>query len=441
MDCRQPSPLRFASPMPNPQAEDGWYKRRSYLHFDLPLSYDSAHELVRNPQKVAKHSFYPLVRFVISTKKLIRDGLPERFDHKPKERDIRYASHADAHIYSFYAEQLLGKYENFLCHENFQESVLAFRRLNKSNIHFAKDAFQAIKEAGDVDVVGIDIKDFFGSLDHEILKARWKELLQKSELPQDHYAVYRSITKYSWVDRDKVYRLFKISTHNPKHGRQRICDVKDFREIVRRSKIIERNESKKGVPQGTPISALLSNIYMIELDRQFSTMATELGGKYFRYCDDILLIVGADKGEDALKKATEFLLSHNLQIQPTKTEFRKFRISEGQQKSAKPLQYLGFLFDGQKILLRSAALARYSEKMGSAVRLAKLTLLSRNLKRLERGENERPLGRGKLYRKYAYLGRRNFVSYAHRAAGILESRAIKKQVRPLWRRLKESIDK
>ncbi len=441
MDCRQPSPLRFASDMPNPHQDADWYKSRSYLHFDLPLSYESARDLVCDPNRIATHAFFPLIRFVITSKKLARESLPHKFEHKPKEREIRYASHADAHIYSFYAFHLQTQYESMLSKSEFQESVLAFRRLSKSNIHFARDAFQAIRNVGNADVLGLDIKDFFGSLDHEILKKRWIELIGKPNLPPDQYKIYRSVTQYSWVDRKKVYRIFNISEHNPKVDRRRICDAGEFREQVRASKIIETNSLKKGIPQGTPISALLSNIYMAELDREFSAIAKEHGGKYFRYCDDILLIVSAGLGDVVQEKIKAPLAGHKLEVQDKKTEFRKFRVIGTELKSEKPLQYLGFLFDGGKVVLRSSALARFSEKMNSAVRLAKLTTRSRNLKRSQRNEPEKPLGKKKLYRNYSYLGRRNFISYALRASEILESRSVKKQVKPLWRRLKKAIQR
>ena len=446
MDCRQPSPLRFASVMPNSPLNKDWYKHRSYLHFDLPLSYETASALVHDSLQVAKHAFFPLIRFVITTKKLVPERLPSKFEYKPKEREIRYASHADAHIYSFYAHQMLARYESLIEQKGYQRSILAFRRLNKSNIHFAKDAFDAIKNAGEVDVIGIDIKDFFGSLDHAMLKERWKALLGENILPEDHYSIFRSLTKYSWVDRDNVYKLFQISTHNPKfgetkNGRKRICSALDFREVVRKSKVIETNLGSKGIPQGTPISALLSNVYMMDIDQQLTDLVSSLDGKYFRYCDDILLIVSAGSQDMAYENAKNILRGHLLEIQEKKTEFRKFRIVDGVQKSEKPLQYLGFLFDGKKIVIRSSALARYSEKMSNAVKLTKLTVFSRNSRRLNRGEKEKPLAKGKLYRKYSYFGRRNFVTYALKAAEILDSKSIKKQVRPLWRRLKKVIDK
>ncbi len=49
-------------------------------------------------------------------------------------------------------------------------------------------------------------------------------------------------------------------------------------------------EIKKGIPQGSPISAILSNIYMIDFDVKMKEFISKVNGKYYRYCDDILCI-------------------------------------------------------------------------------------------------------------------------------------------------------
>ncbi len=51
------------------------------------------------------------------------------------------------------------------------------------------------------------------------------------------------------------------------------------------------NKGQKGIPQGSPISALLSNIYMLEFDVLVKEKIMECKGSYFRYCDDILCII------------------------------------------------------------------------------------------------------------------------------------------------------
>jgi hypothetical protein len=203
---------------------------------------------------------------------------------------------------------------------------------------------------------------------------------------------------------------------------------------------VVKHPLKKGIPQGSPISALLSNLYMLEYDSVLKAFVDSVGGHYFRYCDDILLIVPpalkVEAEELAVVEITKLLLEINLK----KTDRVDFTDTGRGLVASKSLQYLGFLFDGQRILLRSASLARYSERMRAGVRLAKSTMKKRNAAREERGEASRPLFKKKLNSQYSHLGRRNFISYGYDAARKMESQAIRKQLRALWKRLQSEIE-
>ena len=124
-----------------------------------------------------------------------------------------------------------------------------------------------------------------------------------------------------------------------------------------------------------------------------------------------------------------------------KTCIRKFNVGNEGLKADKPLQYLDFTFDGQQILIRSAAFARYSNRINRAVRLAKKTQDSANKQRRIKGLPEQVLYKQKLYSSYSYLGKRNFITYGLRAAKIMESDTIRKQLRPWWGRLQEKMSK
>ncbi|MCA7892061.1 antiviral reverse transcriptase Drt2 [Burkholderia cepacia] len=416
-----------------------WFKRRRYLHFDLPTSESAAVAITSNPSVVERHAFYPFIQFTVTSRKVKWDKSAKRLVTIEKERPVSYASHVDSHIYAYYASILSEHYENYLKDVGYQASVLAFRKLGKSNIEFAKDAFDAIKEMSGADVIAADISDFFGSLNHKILKASWAKILKAKELPSDHYNVFKSLTRFTWVNKNNLYKCLGISIYNPRGSGARICEPEIFRTVVRKLGLIQRNATDKGIPQGSPISALLSNIYMTDFDQAMWTSVASMGGKYFRYCDDMLIIAPEGKGKEFMQLARELADLHALPLHPKKTEERFFTSSSGKLLADKPLQYLGFIFDGQQVSLRSASLARYSERMRRGVRLARVTMQARNTLRVERGESPRPLYKGKLYRRYSYLGRRNFVSYAMRAANILDEKTIKRQVKPLWKRLRNQM--
>ncbi|MFK8773750.1 MULTISPECIES: hypothetical protein [Aeromonas] len=112
----------------------------------------------------------------------------------------------------------------------------------------------------------------------------------------------------------------------------------------------------------------------------------------------------------------------------------------GVQKCDKPLQYLGFTFDGERKLIRSAALAKFSGRMKSGVRLAKKNHAKANLLEEEIGILKTPLFKRKIYERYSHLGKKNFITYGHMAAKTMKSKAIKKQLKPLWNRLTKEIE-
>ena len=45
------------------------------------------------------------------------------------------------------------------------------------------------------------------------------------------------------------------------------------------------------IPQGSSISAVLANIYMIEADKKINEYVVSLGGMYRRYSDDFIVVV------------------------------------------------------------------------------------------------------------------------------------------------------
>jgi len=423
------------------QEKDSWFKPRGYLHFDMPINYKQACQIVKAPEKVSQHAFYPFLSYSILSRKISKKQNTGQLVSSEKRRLIAYASHVDSHIYSYYASLLNEKYEELLTAEGIDSCVIAFRKLGRSNIDFANQAFDEIIARRRCTAIALDVESFFDNLDHQILKRNWALLVGGNILPNDHYNIFKSLTRYASVDKNAVYRLFNISKRNPKRCRKRICEPSGFRNFVRKNGLITQNALGKGIPQGSPISALLSNIYMIDFDRAVSAAMNIVGGCYLRYCDDILCIVPHVEKDDTEDFVMEEIQKIKLSIQPKKTVTSTFNIVHGLLTCDKSLQYLGFNFDGQRKLIRSAAFARFSERMKSGVRLAKKTQEKANKARKEKGLHEETLYRKKLYERYSHLGKQNFIRYGFISAKKMESRAIKKQLKPLWKRLNVEIEK
>ncbi|EKN6128312.1 hypothetical protein DVQ59_22655, partial [Yersinia enterocolitica] len=179
------------------QPEHPWFRTRGYLHFDKPISLKKTLRLVTDPSKVAKHSFLPFITFDVKSYKISQDKITKKITKNEKERKIAYSSHVDSHIYAYYAAILSGIYEEKLKDYGVSSNVIAFRALNKSNIEFANEAFNSIKNRKECGAVALDLSKFFDTLDHLQLKDAWCRLLGAEELPEDHYAVFKNITRYS----------------------------------------------------------------------------------------------------------------------------------------------------------------------------------------------------------------------------------------------------
>ena len=131
--------MRETSP-PRSALEAALQKKRSYKHFDVPLNSKECERLVSDPCAVSKHAFFPFLRLDIIRPRIKRLATGKLIKSS-KVRDIRYAAHADAAIYAYYNFILAGLYERALQTEELEQEVIAFRSLGKSNVDFAKEAF------------------------------------------------------------------------------------------------------------------------------------------------------------------------------------------------------------------------------------------------------------------------------------------------------------
>jgi RNA-directed DNA polymerase len=418
------------------------FARRGYLHFDEPVGERVARVIATSPATVEKWSFLPFLRHDIKLMRT-REETKGCFTERPKDRPICYAAHKDAAIYAWYGTMLTDRYEQRLADLGLSACVTAFRpNCGKSNIDHAAEVFQWIRTCGTGRAFAFDITSFFDRLEHSRLKSQWTALLGEPRLPNDHFAIFRSITRHAYVQRQAAYTALGISKHNPRAGqRRKLCTPLQFRTLIRDAGLIQINTSGCGIPQGSPMSAVLSNIYMLDFDCAVAAWVAERGGIYRRYCDDILVAVPSSCTEDVEAFVGSQIENLVLEIQPAKTTSHHFDTCSGQVRLDTPLSYLGLVFDGARVLLRTVAISRYYSKLRSGVRLAAQTKRKHNLKEQKNGVRKTPLKTRKLYVLYSYVGRHNFTSYAYRAARTLGSPAIKKQIKRHWQVLQAEIAK
>jgi RNA-directed DNA polymerase len=390
-------------------------KRRKYAHFDDQFDDEQLTSFSVTPEEVMSHGFLPLLGY----EKIIRrmdfeDDFPTL---ELKSRDIRYASHFDAAIYSFYARPLSLLYDDALEAAGLSASVLAYRSNIGNNVTFAKSLFDEVNARGDCKVICLDISKFFDRIDHKILENRLRDIFGLPKLSGDWIKIFNRITAYECVMKSSLEKAI-----GKRYG-PRICSIETFKKHVR--PLISKHTEPFGIPQGTPLSGLLANIFLLEFDKQAIDYVRSVGGSYRRYSDDIALVLPSSMDENtATSHITALLHSQRLDVNPKKTCQTTFMVRDSKQQHVGDLlQYLGFTFDGETILIRSSSIKNFYAKMKRGVRA------------YVRGARRNGAGRNEI-RKRVPIGRfthwgdnKNFVQYAYRAAQTMNSPAIKRQLR------------
>lgn len=426
-----------------------------------------------DPTKVSSWQFLPFLQLTLPKMKYEK-SVGKRKKLKIDERQIMYCGHNDKLLYGYYGIILSQLYEEYIKKKGFESSVLAYRSLydsklnqGKSNLNFAKEAFDDISLMNDDNLVaiGLDVEGFFDNLNHKHLKNMWEEVLKVKKLPDDHYSIYKSLTKFTFIRRRELFQhilklgkpRFKFVNNKkvfkkwvfPKsklnslrkigritypgldpelkwtlHLRSIIkcCNLYNKNLESRKSQglsqndkyIIETNNKAHGIPQGSPMSGLLSNIYMVNFDFKMYNLACKYGMKYYRYSDDILIISPlqyAQSLESYVKKEITIL---KLKIKEVKTErllfpknqkkcykldseYTHILNSKGKIQEGK-LQYLGLEYNGRNIHIRSSSICKSINKNNFRLKKSK----SKKSSKLETQ---------KLIYALTHLGKMNFYRY------------------------------
>ncbi|MGX5819214.1 antiviral reverse transcriptase Drt2 [Chitinophaga lutea] len=430
------------------------YLKKGYLHFDdriwFPDFQRSFKRYILKPENITTHSFFPFLKVVLKTKRLKNNKKRHKRKVEIKERPICYAAHFDALIYSFYSTVLSEKYEAFVLKKNITDCTLAYRPLGLSNIDFAEEVFQYIEKTGECAAIALDIKGFFDSLDHMQLKEKWLEVLNTGEpltlsrLPDDHFKVYNSLTRYSFVEKSDLLKCLSIKENKiSKLKLSRYCSIDDFRLKVKKAtpSPLHINDLTYGIPQGSPISAILSNIYMVDYDIKISQFAQKHNFLYRRYCDDIIFICQNDDLAAVKTLLYDEIGKLKLTIQPEKEEVVYFKLDNGSLRGYKDisstefknLQYLGFEFNGRHRYIRPSSMSKYYRRMKAGVRETVKRAYGKHSK-------EGQVFKYKLFDRFTHLGGKNFLSYAYRASKKMNSVQIRNQVSRHFQVLKETVN-
>lgn len=340
--------------------------------------------------------------------------------------------------------------------------------------------------------ITFDIHSFYDYIDHRELYKQWANILNMAKLPPDHFNIYKSLTRYCFVDLKEIC-YYVNSTLKGKNCKLTNCNqckknpynqipttlfknVKEFRYFREWYKETYKNTDHKnfyknpglsdknfphGIPQGSPMSAVLSNIYMLPFDLKMKKLANKINGVYRRYCDDIIFICPHKDciKEQVIKKVQQGIEERgiHLRVHPinewdpySKSQCYDFKNTE--KIKTLPLQYLGFYFNGQQVRIREASLARYLRKSNRAVIAMKLSAQKKLINMHKNGiilqNKQKNLYKRKLYERYTYLGKHNFIAYVLRCAENVFctddfdcTKALKHQIHKHKKRLDALIEK
>lgn len=352
--------------------EDKDYPTKKYPHFDKKISYKKVKNYVANPDKVGHHSFLPFIRFDKNFDKYasVKNANTKVKTVKchPKIRPIMYAAHVDGYIYKYYSKKISVLYDQYVCDHNFDQCVTAYRdnKPGKSNIHFAQEVFQFIRKNSCCYIIVSDYKGFFDTLNHSYLKGKLLKILNKEKMGLDYYNIFQSVTAYTYLKKCDIAGYYTRNTD------RYFLNIQQFRNFRKKHKdYFHKNIDEIGIPQGTAISGLFANIYMIDIDEQLNKLMNQYHGYYRRYSDDSIFIIPASKNDsigniEALaQKIVHIVKQGEITFEENKT--KKFLYAKGcikqitiNSKGSDFIDYLGFHFDGKNVEVRQKSIYKYA---------------------------------------------------------------------------------
>lgn len=427
-------------------------KRRYYAHFDTKVSLNQVWDYISDPRRVAAHGFYPFIHYTLSFIKFHKESENKT---KLKTREICYSAHIDRYIYQYYGYKLNRIYNLRVKKDTTEHSVIAYRdNLHKNNIHFAKKAIDFIKSQEECYIIIGDFTKFFDSLDHGYLKEMLCNLLESQQLPADYYAVFKNITKYSIWSLEDLLQLNGLKNKRKDieafNKLERAISPDRFKEL--KKKFLKPNKAGFGIPQGSAISAVLSNIYMLHFDKSINDYVVKNHGLYMRYSDDFIVIL-PKKDLNNFKNQFEHIRSviqsvPRVQLEPEKTQI--FEYGSGTIKSCNEdvlenvrngknfMNYLGFTFDGQNVSLRAKTVSKYYYRL---YRKLKTVVKSSGITK-----NGNRVSCKNVYLKYSVKGASlddgNFITYVRKAERIFKNeKAVAHVSRRHMQKIRKQLNK
>jgi RNA-directed DNA polymerase len=223
----------------------------------------------------------------------------------------------------------------------------------------------------------------------QVLQRRWDRTFSESSYGfrpgrSAHQAVAQAqqyiAEGYGWCVDFDLEKFFDRVNHDKLMGRiaKRIED-KRLLKLIRaflNAGVMENglvSPSVEGTPQGGPLSPLLSNLVLDELDRELERR----GLRFVRYADDCNIYVRSERaGQRVMKSVTRFI-----------TQKLKLKVNEAKSAVARPQErkFLGFSFSAGpevKRVIALKALDRFKQRIREITRRAKGVSIATTMEKL-----------------------------------------------------------
>jgi hypothetical protein len=235
------------------------------------------------------------------------------YEHNPalfkkRYRLIAKMQGADKYIakaLNFYLSRML---EGQFCHRGGAVPYLSNRCYSYRKTRGVHDALTYLEKCtyseGFNVVARTDIKSYFDVINREKLVTQLRKLF-KDRKSADSESIISWLTSLAGAEKKLEWKVCKGSRGNGANG-----------SIFTSDTVIDNS---LGIPQGNPISAPLSNLYLSDIDYEMINAEGE-DYRYLRYADDIMICAKSEEiAQNALNSLRDSLKKLNLELGEDKT--------------------------------------------------------------------------------------------------------------------------